>query len=174
MTKPAPKTHRHRLAWAIAFAIAIVAGATDAGTPTPPRPIPAGAEPWLALAKRADVVVTARLVAKRSYWNARHTLILTDYTLRTTAVLSGDGPATFVVTGEGGEIGDLGLAVSDEIAFQAGATYALLLAHGPNGPSVMGGTAGVWRLRDSDPAHDPTLEAMRHALHVPRKEAVTR
>ena len=106
-------------------------------------------DPFLALARDADVVAVMSLGSRRSYWAPRHDIILTEYRLVTTSTLHGLAPATLTVVEEGGEVGDVGLAVSDAMVFELGKSYVLLLERRPNGLHVLRGIHGMRQLESA-------------------------
>ena len=148
--KPALKTHRHRSARAIAFAIAIVAGATDAGTLTPPRPDPRRRRAYGSRSRSGRTSVTARLVAGRT--PGTHATRRSSPTTRrerprccrATARRRLSSPARAARSATW-------LAVSDEIACSRPAPPTPCPPLTARTARVMGGTAGVWRLRDLIP-----------------------
>src|SRR5262249_20028902 len=105
-------------------------------------------------------VVIATPTSHRSYWSADHGLILTDYRLAIAGSLSGSPPASVDLTVEGGEVGDVGLAVSESPRFESGAKYAVLLDRAGAGWRVRSGALGERRLRTGLLSSDPDLQAL--------------
>ena len=123
---------------------------------------------FMILAPQADIIVVASLVSSHSYWSTGHDLILTDFVLATNTSLYGTAPDTITIVEEGGEVGDVGLAVSDAISFEDGASYVILLQQGPAGFRVLGGANGVRRLQSTDPAQDPFLDQLKTIIRPVR------
>ena len=121
-------------------------------------------DPFLALAPGADLVVVASPTSRRSYWSADHRLILTDYRLAIAGALRGSPPAAIGLTVEGGEVGEVGLAVSAAPRFEPGARYALLLEREGAGFRVRSGVLGERRLATGVLATDPDLQALDFVL----------
>jgi len=119
---------------------------------------------FLALAPGADAVVVATATSRRSYWRADHGLILTDYRLAVASALLGSPPGAIDLTVEGGEVGEIGLAVSDAPRFETGVRYAVLLEREGNGWRVRAGARGARRLRTGVLATDPDLQALEIVL----------
>ena len=128
------------------------------------------ADAFLALAPGADLVVVATPVAKRSRWSADHQRILTDWHLRVGRTLRGPARSFLDLTVEGGEVGDVGLAVSDAPQLAVGARYALLLERQANAFRVRAGATGARRLSPDTLTADPDVQALDLVL----KSGVTR
>lgn len=119
---------------------------------------------FMILAPQADIIAVASLVSSYSYWSTGHDLILTDFVLAANMSLYGTAPATITIIEEGGEVGDVGLAVSDAISFEHGASYVILLQQGPIGLRILGGVNGVRRLQSTDPTQDPFLDQLKATI----------
>lgn len=96
-----------------------------------------------ALTAGNDAVVHARVLEVHSYWNADHTLILTDVRAQPLQALKGDPAGEVVMTLLGGTVGETTLLIIGAPELRPGAEYVLFLAHAE--PS--GDKAG-WRVRD--------------------------
>jgi hypothetical protein len=85
-----------------------------------------------ALTREADVVVEGSVGAVRSFWNAEHTKILSRAEVAVGEVVRGTSAgSTVVVEYEGGEVGGLGMRVSDVEPFAAGERVLLFLKRLP-------------------------------------------
>jgi len=130
---------------------------------------------FLAHAPGAPMAVVAAVTGQRSYWSADHRLILTDVKLATRRVLRGTVPQVVSLTVEGGEVGDVGLKVSESPRFESGATYAVLLEPAPTGFQVHGRASGLKRVGSADPARDADVRALELVLrHAPRPKGAPR
>ena len=125
---------------------------------------------FLALAPGADLAVVATPVAKKSRWSADHQRILTDWHLEVGRTLRGKPQPFLDLTLEGGEIGDVGLAVSDAPKLELHGRYALLLERQPRGFRVRAGALGARRLSADTLASEPDVRALDLVL----KSGVTR
>lgn len=93
-----------------------------------------------ALTREADLVVEGAVGAVRSFWNEEHTKILSRAEVAVVEVVRGESVATTVVVEyEGGEVGRLGMRVSDVEPFAAGERVLLFLQRLP--PPVSGSAA---------------------------------
>ncbi len=127
-------------------------------------------DPFFALAPGADLAVVATPVAKKSYWSADHGRILTDWRLKVGRTLHGPAQPFLDLTLEGGEVGDVGLAVSDTPKFEIRGRYALLLEKQPRGFRVRAGAQGARRL-SADTLH---VDPDERSLELVLKSGVTR
>ena len=125
---------------------------------------------FFALAPGADLVVVARTIAKKSYWSTDHQRILSDVRLAVGRTLRGPAQPFLDLTVEGGEVGEVGLAVSDAPRFELRGRYALLLERQPKGFRVRAGAQGMRQLSPDTLATDPDV----HALDLVLKSGVTR
>ena len=123
-------------------------------------------DPFLGLSRDADAVVIASLTSRRSYWSPQHNMIYTEYSLTANACLYGTCPPTLTVIEEGGEVGEVGLAVSDAVKFEPGRHYALLLQRGPTGFRVIHDIHGMRTIESPDPAQDPLLRDLKVILET--------
>ena len=119
---------------------------------------------FLALAPGADLVVLARPVGKKSYRSADHQRILTDWHLAVGRTLRGTAPPFVDLTVEGGEVGDVGLAVSASPKFALRGRYAVLLERQAKGFRVRAGAQGVRPLSADTLAADPDVRALELVL----------
>lgn len=111
-------------------------------------------DPFLSLAGRADAAAIVTPLSQRSFWQSG--LIMTTYQLSPTRTLFGITPGTLSLTEPGGEVGDLGLTVSDAASFSPGTSYVVLLTQGVSGLEVMEGASGC-RPLGSDAISDTDL-----------------
>ena len=96
------------------------------------------------LTKTNEAVVVGRVLETNSHWNEGGTFILTDVTLRPSAVLKGaptTEPITFTVMG--GSIGELTTLIVAGVELSAGADVLLFLSH-----ADLPGANGVLTVRD--------------------------
>jgi hypothetical protein len=121
-------------------------------------------DPFMSLVPEADAVVVASLTSKRSYWSPDHRLILTLYQLSVGGNLHGSAPATLSVEAEGGEVGEVGLEVSDAVRFWPNEQYVLLLERAAGGPHILGDALGVRRLAPAGPDRSLLLSSIRTRL----------
>jgi hypothetical protein len=117
------------------------------------------------LAPGANVIVVARVEGRHSYWSSG--LIYTDHTLRVHKVVRGRADSTIVVTEVGGEVGAVGLRVSESAVLAKGVEYLLLLQRRDPSYAVFGGNAGQLPWTNS-----PTLRGLVERLRRP--QATTR
>jgi len=124
----------------------------------------------LALAREADAIVVGRVQAANSYWSADHTLILTDYIIQTAENLKGVAPATLRLTAEGGEVGDIGLVVSDEIKLERHARYALFLKNTAGRFTVLKGAVGAQSIDAANAALRVDVQELKSVIQTIAKE----
>lgn len=130
----------------------------------PPAVLRFGGDPFFAHVAQAQAVAVVSLAARRSYWSPAHDLIFTDYTLQTVGSLRGTTPETFTVTGEGGEVGDVGLKVSDGISFRGDRQYVVLLESTPAGLRVVGDGNGLRELAPAGESRNQLLASLARAM----------
>ena len=101
------------------------------------------------LARGADAIVVARVVATSAAWNEGRTKIYTFTTLEVSDALKG-GPAGRVVVKElGGAVGDIAMEASGAPRFSAGEEVLVFLRRDSEGAAVSTGarrSAGMHRL----------------------------
>ena len=96
------------------------------------------------LISEADQIIIGTIASSHSYWDDRHEIILTDYVIAVESVLKGEtSRSEFTITIEGGEVGDVGLLVSEEAHFTQGERVLLYLkSDSKNRTRVARGKAG--------------------------------
>jgi len=103
-----------------------------------------------ALTRESELVVEGTVKQVRSYWNADKTKIMSAATLAVIETVRGEGNRqTLTVEWEGGEVGDIGMGVSDSRPLVKGERVLLFLKAGQSseadGPQVVVGMAqGVY------------------------------
>ena len=106
----------------------------------------AGTLPKLSLSElvdRSSTVLQGRVTRHWSAWDADHHLIWTHYELRTSEVFRGHNAPSVTISEPGGVIGELGLRVSNSVAFKDGEEVVVFLKSMPNGMMrVSGGPQG--------------------------------
>lgn len=116
-------------------------------------------------------IVVGEVVSAQSYWNADQTFIVTDFRVRATEVLKGDGKKDeLTVTLLGGTVGDLTALIPGGAEYVPGKTYVLFLSDTPlpgttgdaSAPAHSQGAFEVVRARDGARA---VSQATGHALH---------
>lgn len=109
-------------------------------------------------------VVVATVEGSRSRWNDRHTLIVTDYSLRIEDRLRGDAPERITLTVPGGTVGAETHGVSLSTHLAPGERYLLFLRDldRPAFSPFTGGWQGVFR--ESDVPGFPRLVASTREL----------
>ncbi|HEX4959674.1 MAG TPA: hypothetical protein VF173_02460 [Thermoanaerobaculia bacterium] len=88
-------------------------------------------------------VVVAVVESKSSRWNARHTLIVTDYALRVADRLRGNAPERLTITVPGGTLGEITDETCVSVHLQAGERYLLFL--GPLAEPTLTPITGAWQ-----------------------------
>lgn len=113
----------------------------------------AGTLPRLSLSQLLEVssaVVHGRVVRHWSAWDANHDLIWTHYELRPSEVLHGRTAPVFTISEPGGVVGDIGLKVSNSVAFTDGEEVVVFLRTTPVGfLRVSGGLQGKLRVTNT-------------------------
>ncbi|MBF0538747.1 MAG: hypothetical protein HQL03_10905 [Nitrospirae bacterium] len=85
------------------------------------------------LTRQSSLVVIGNVVDKSSYWNADRTTIYTGVSIAVKEVVRGnEAPQTLTLQYEGGEVGDIGLRVSDTPQFENGEDVLLFLKRLPS------------------------------------------
>lgn len=118
------------------------------------------------LAAASANVVVAVVEGREVRWNDRHTLLMTDYTLRVEDRLRGRAPERLTLTVPGGTLGDLSDEVCTTVDLETGARYLLFLdsLDRPSLAPIVGAAQGVFRDgrdgRDS-PHFDEVVAAAR-------------
>jgi hypothetical protein len=99
------------------------------------------------LAAVAPHVVVATVEGKASRWNAQHTLLVTDYTLRIEEHLRGAAADRAVITVPGGTLGDLTDDTCVSVHLEPGARYLLFLGEldRPSFTPILGAGQGMFR-----------------------------
>ncbi|HEX3129187.1 MAG TPA: hypothetical protein VH394_17770 [Thermoanaerobaculia bacterium] len=99
------------------------------------------------LAAASPNVVVAVVEGREVRWNGKHTLLMTDYTLRVEDRLRGQAPDRFTLTMPGGTLGDITDEVCTAVALETGARYLLFLGSldRPSLSPVVGARQGVFR-----------------------------
>lgn len=127
------------LSIAAAFLVAALATGLPAGATTLIR------QSLEELVASHPTIVVGQVVSAQSYWNADDTFIVTDFRIRATDVLKGDGKRDEItVTLLGGTVGDLTALIPGGADYVPGRTYVLFL-----GDTPLPGTTGD----ASAPAH---------------------
>jgi hypothetical protein len=118
------------------------------------------------LAAASTNVVVAVVEGREVRWNTRHTLLMTDYTLRVEERLRGlpgDTPERLTLTMPGGTLGDLTDEVCTAVQLEPGARYLLFLGSlkRPSLSPVVGARQGAFR---EGPDFDEIVSAARGLL----------
>lgn len=82
------------------------------------------------LVKQADAIVVGKVAQISCFWNENKTKIFTQISVESQKSLKGNLPAVFTVITQGGQIGELGLWVSDQPRFQMNEKVILFLKLG--------------------------------------------
>ncbi|MEW6108840.1 MAG: hypothetical protein AB1632_06710 [Nitrospirota bacterium] len=104
------------------------------------------------LTRSSDAVVTGKVEAVSSYWSSDGKTILTSVSVRVDRVVRGKTIGKIVVVEyEGGEVGDIGLKVSDMTEFSSGESVILFLKEGRSGKDgivhkLVGKAQGVYKV----------------------------
>lgn len=119
------------------------------------------------LAKGADVIVTGRVIEKKSSWNENKTRIYTRTTLQVDEYLKGKGNGNSVeVTYPGGEVGDLGEIYTHMPRFEDQEEVLVFLKKdkNPKGFKVFNGESGkITMVRDLKTNEKMTTSKIRIA-----------
>ncbi|MCW5567205.1 MAG: hypothetical protein KIS84_03120 [Dokdonella sp.] len=141
MGRPIRAYWRHRLGWVAAGVLAMAAQAS-AQHEVPMTPSD--------LVLEAQSISVARLLSAQSRWNAKRTLIVTDYRFRIEQTLldGGIGGFEFVVTQGGGTIGNEGQDMTSNPRLRVGERYVVFLDpdRGEVFPPFVGGSQGIYRV----------------------------
>jgi len=99
------------------------------------------------LAAASSNVVVAVVEGREVRWNGKHTLLMTDYTLRVEERLRGAAPERFVLTMPGGTLGDITDEVCSAVELEPGARYLLFLdgLERPSLSPILGARQGAFR-----------------------------
>jgi len=97
------------------------------------------------LANDASTIVIGKVEASTSHWSSDGSVILTDHRIILSEKLKGGGTDTAIVAQTlGGEVGDVGLHVSDQAAMSVGDEVILFLTSDASGRySVVAGEQGA-------------------------------
>jgi len=109
---------------------------------------------WAQRVDQSEVVVRGGVISVKSYWNAQHTMIYTDVTIRADEYLKGQGPTDKIITLPGGSLGGDTVSVSDVPVFEEG-NYGIVLLT-PSG-YVTGGPDGLYLMMNT---HSPSSKAL--------------
>ncbi len=128
-----------KLAFLGVFASLVVAGVAHATTMV--------ALDMEGLVQRSDVIAVARVVDQQARWGDEGR-ILTDVLLEVEQPLQGDVPAgeQFIMVRLGGSIGDLGMRIAGEPAFENGERYLVFGRHWEGFYRPVGMSQGVMRV----------------------------
>jgi hypothetical protein len=104
------------------------------------------------LARENSTALVGRVVSAHSYWNADHTMILTDVKLRTNGLLKGGLGQTETITLMGGSVGEITTLIVGGPELEPGSDYLLFvndeeLPGGIVRPTVRDLAQGAFRLR---------------------------
>lgn len=146
-----------RLPWHFGLMLVLSLSAAPASAEV----VPLGARQ---IAAGSPHVVVATVEGSRSRWNDRHTLIVTDYSLRVEERLRGDAPERITVTVPGGTVGAETHGTSLSTHLDPGERYLLFLRDldRPAFSPFTGGWQGVFR--ESDASSFPRLVASTREL----------
>jgi hypothetical protein len=99
------------------------------------------------LAAVSPHVVVAVAESRRSRWNAQHTLLVTDYSLRVEERLRGDAPDRVTITVPGGTLGSITDDTCVTVRLEPGARYLLFLGRldRPSLTPILGAGQGMVR-----------------------------
>jgi hypothetical protein len=99
------------------------------------------------LAAASANVVVAVVEGREVRWNTRHTLLMTDYTLRVEERLRGEAPERLTLTMPGGTLGDITDEVCTAVELEPGARYLLFLGSldRPSLSPIVGARQGAFR-----------------------------
>lgn len=101
----------------------------------------------------SEHIVVATVTGSAAHWNARHSLIVTDYTLRIEDRLKGEAPAQAHLTMPGGTVGEITDHTCFSVPLAVGERYLLFLDSlaAPSLAPITGGGQGVFReVREAD------------------------
>jgi hypothetical protein len=121
------------------------------------------------LARENSTALVGRVVSAHSYWNADHSMILTDVRLRTTDLLKGRPGLIETVTLMGGTVGDVTTLIVAGPELIPGSDYLLFvndeeLPGGVLRPTVRDLAQGVFRLRSVGGRLRAWSQAIGHPL----------
>ncbi|HVG09658.1 MAG TPA: matrixin family metalloprotease [Thermoanaerobaculia bacterium] len=99
------------------------------------------------LAAASSNVVVAVVEGREVRWNGKHTLLMTDYTLRVEERLRGAAPERFTLAMPGGTLGDITDEVCSAVELEPGARYLLFLGDldRPSLSPILGARQGAFR-----------------------------
>lgn len=97
------------------------------------------------LAAASSNVVVAVVEGREVHWNGKHTLLMTDYTLRVEERLRGAAPERFTLTMPGGTLGDITDEVCTGVELEPGARYLLFLGEPASLSPIVGARQGAFR-----------------------------
>jgi hypothetical protein len=99
------------------------------------------------LAAASPNVVVAVVEGREVRWNGKHTLLMTDYTLRVEDRLRGDAPERLTLTMPGGTLGHITDDVCTAVQLEPGARYLLFLGDlaRPSLSPITGAAQGAFR-----------------------------
>ncbi|MFY9825949.1 MAG: matrixin family metalloprotease [Thermoanaerobaculia bacterium] len=95
------------------------------------------------LAASSPHIVVAVVENRESRWNAQHTLLFTQYTLRVEERLRGDAPDRVSISVPGGALGNISDETCVTVHLEPGATYLLFL--GPLDEPSLTPVVGAWQ-----------------------------
>jgi len=101
------------------------------------------------LAAASPTVVVAVVEGREVRWNEKHTLLMTDYTLRVEERLRGEAPERFTLTMPGGTLGDITDEICTTVELEPGVRYLLFLGDldRPSLSPIVGARQGIFRDR---------------------------
>jgi len=99
------------------------------------------------LAAASPDVVVAVVEGREVRWNAKHTLLMTDYTLRVEERLRGEAPERLTLTVPGGTLGDITDEICTSVELEPGARYLLFLGDPASLSPIVGARQGAFRER---------------------------
>ena len=146
--------------------------------------LPAAASTFFAMNQEellasSNAVVQGKVLDTRSFWNEKHTMIMTEARVEVTELVAGDAPAVVTVRTFGGEVGDYRVDAAGFPTFSSGDRLFLYLSSDGDAYRVAGYRQGQYRIRTSAKGEMavPTLEHgvrlfTRSGKLAPRPQAV--
>ena len=118
------------------------------------------------LVQTSEGIVLGRVSSQSSYWNEDSSMILTDYHITVLENLARNHGESLTVTAEGGEVGDIGLLVSDQVPLEPGQEYVLYLVSSKGRLWTCGGSLGSRAVDQSTEEGRQYLNALKNELRL--------
>jgi CYTH domain-containing protein len=105
------------------------------------------------LVRKADTIIVGTVTEQESAWDAQHTAIHTDVTLKVERVLAGKPGETVKLRVAGGTVGGMGMRTSNDPVFRQAERVLVFLDTSADPHSLVGMEQGKFLVQDTSVTH---------------------